>query len=147
MVITATIHSGDPGFDPGGRPPWGDFLWFPSPPPGDYRGGATTSRPQPHTFLTLQFTYSSPHSSPSQNSLMTLTVEASINNQKNRLIQVLTEWLFKRLISLSLRIINCGTALVSKSLNACLSTPFQNSCAYFNLCHPGGLFDTEQKFA
>ena len=35
-------------------------------------------------FLTLQFTYSSPHSSPSQNSLMTLAVEASINNKKEK---------------------------------------------------------------
>jgi len=35
VVITAAVHSGGPGFDPGGRPPWGGFLWFPSPPPGE----------------------------------------------------------------------------------------------------------------
>ena len=89
MVIAAAGHSGGLGFDPGGRPPWGGFLWLPSPSPGEYRGGATTSRPQLHTFLPSQpysspysSPHSSPHSSPSQDSLMTSAVEASKNNQK-----------------------------------------------------------------
>jgi len=29
VVITAVVHSGGPGFDPGGRPPWGGLLCFP----------------------------------------------------------------------------------------------------------------------
>ena len=71
VVITAAVHSGGPGFDPGGRPPWGGLLWFPSPPPGEYRGGATTSRPQPHTFLPC-----SPYSS--------LTVHLIVHPHKTR---------------------------------------------------------------